>query len=104
MAIIIDEQLATLLLAYCIQDTRVSWAGWGQLVLVNKAFRDVSRAHSAQIVAYRFAHMRLLLVELQRELFWWRRSCTCNAFWRSDSSESGSEDDVIATPQTSQEY
>jgi len=102
------EPVASLLVTHLVADAREGWAFWARLGAVNKSCAEAFRRHAGMITSYRIAHMTVLLLEQQRELFLFRRQCTCGCFWRSDDSEGGSEadihDHVMATPEASQEY
>jgi hypothetical protein len=111
MAIIIDEQLATLLLQHCMADVREGWAGWGQLCYVNKACAGAFRLHASQLVNFCFSYMYLLIKEKDRQLHHWRINCECAAFVRDSGDDSdagsGSEaelDDGAMSPANSVEY
>lgn len=107
--VVLDEQLAALLLLHLIQDEREGWAGWGRLCFVNRACAAAFKAHGRQVVAYAFGHMGLLLKERDRQLHLWRVNCECGAFFRgSDDSDAGSEEmdfvDGATSPANSVEY
>jgi hypothetical protein len=92
MALVIDEQIATLLLVYLTGDAREGWTGWGRLCFVNKACAAVFRQHASQLLNYYYGNMYLRLKEQDRLLFLWMKNCTCRAFYRSDHPETGSDE------------
>jgi hypothetical protein len=110
MSIIIDEQLATLLLQHCMADVREGWAGWGQLALVNRACARVFRLHASQLVNFCFTYMHMLVQEKNRQLHLWAVNCECAAFERDSDDESDADGDEVhfedgaISPATSVEY
>jgi hypothetical protein len=118
MALVMDEQLATLLLQHCMADVREGWNGWDKLCLVNRACARVFRLHASQLVNFCFSYMHLLievknreLREKDRQLWHWMKNCSCAPFVRDSGDDSdagnGSEAELVdgaISPSTSVEY
>ncbi len=118
MALVMDEQLATLLLQHCMADKREGWEGWGKLCFVNKACAATFRLNASGLVNFCFGYMHLLievknreLREKDRQLWHWMKNCSCAAFVRDsgDDSDAGSGSeaelaDGAISPANSVEY
>ena len=93
---VFDEHVASLLLLWLLRDTKEGWDRWGRLAFVNKAWRDTFKAHQAQIVEYRLAHMQHMLREKSRQLHLFRVCCSCRVVWPSlGISNENSDDDEL---------
>jgi len=108
--IVIDEQIASLLLLHLTADVRDGWAGWGHLCYVNKACAAAFRSHASLLVNFCFGYMFLLVQEKNRQLHHWAVNCECAAFERDSDDESDADGDEVhfvdgaISPATSAEY